>query len=327
MRARCAQCQTIFPVEGAGTQTCPKCGARLDLALPASPSVEQPRQQPEQPSRDPFAPPAFGQGVRFEQPPPGVNPENDPAFFLPQTTSQKTPTPWERRAELGFFKGLIDTIVFSLKSPTRFFEDMPTDTAKGAISFYWLVAGLGMILASLWTALFAIMSGGASEQMAEINQLQSLLDQMSPTMSDAPGALGMMGPLLSMTLALASPEGMLVWQIICAVVGAPLYLLFTAGLIHVSALLIGKAHGGFSATLRACGYGCAPLLFNFVPMCGSAIGGIAYAVFLIIGLSKLHRVSYGSAVLAYCLPFVLTCLCGCGAMVFLGGMGSVLAAG
>ena len=94
MRARCAQCQTIFPVEGAGTQTCPKCGARLDLALPASPSVEQPRQQPEQPSRDPFAPPAFGQGVRFEQPPPGVNPENDPAFFLPQTTSQKTPTPW-----------------------------------------------------------------------------------------------------------------------------------------------------------------------------------------------------------------------------------------
>ena len=323
MRARCAQCQTIFPVvEGAGIQTCPNCGARLDLALPTSPSATpQPTPPPESTPRDPFASPAFGQGVRFEPPPPGMNPDDDPAFFVPQAASTRTPTPWERRAELGFFKGLIDTIVLSVKHPVRFFDEMPTDNAKGAVSFYWLVAGLAMILASLWTALFAIMSGSASEQMAQINQLTALMNQMSS------GSLGTMGPMMSMMLALASPEGMLVWQIFCAVVGAPLYLLCMAGLIHVSALLIGKANGGFNATMRACGYSCAPLLLGFLPVCGASIGGFAYVVFIIIGFARLHRVSYLSAVVAYLLPFVLTCLCGCGALVFMGGMGSVLTAG
>ena len=320
MRARCAQCQTIFSVEGAGTQTCPSCGAKLDLDLPTSPPAEPPKPQPE-PPQDPFVPPAFGQGVRFAPPSPGMNPEDDPAFFLPGTASQKTPTPWERRAELGFFKGLIDTIVLSVKSPTRFFADMPIDTAKGAISFYWVVAGISILLASLWGALFAIMNGSAAEQMALTEQLTELTNQMPAE------ALGAMGPLLSMMLALTSPKGMLAFQIICAVLAPPLNLLISAGMFHLALLVIGKAFGGFNATLRAFGYSCAPLLLGFLPICGVSLGGIAFWVFFIIGLSKLHGISYGKAVLACCLPFVLTCLCGCGAMVFLGGMGSVLAAG
>ena len=54
------------------------------------------------------------------------------------------PTPWERRAELGFFKGLFQTAVLAVKTPTRFFDDMPRDNAGGALLYFWLMGGLGL---------------------------------------------------------------------------------------------------------------------------------------------------------------------------------------
>ncbi len=66
----------------------------------------------------------------------------------PLSAPARCPTPWERRAELGFFKGLIQTAVLATKAPTRFFADMPRDNASGALLYFWLLGGLGLAFSS-----------------------------------------------------------------------------------------------------------------------------------------------------------------------------------
>lgn len=284
MRARCAQCHFIFPVEGDGVQVCPNCGANLDLDI----------LQGQAPTADPQD---------------GFTPGPDPvgASGARQATSEqgKIPTPWERRAEIGFFKGLIDTVILSVKNPVGFFSGMPASNANGAITYYWIVGGFSVIAASIWAALLSLLSGDAAEKISQFEALA----QSSEQMGEASGAFfEVVLPLLSMV---ANPIATLFCQILSALILTPIQLLIVAGIYHLSALVLGAARNGFNATLRAIGYAAGPLLLGVIPLCGAAVGGLAYTVFAIIGIARLQQVSYGKAVLVCLLPIILGFICAC----------------
>lgn len=312
MRARCAQCQFIFPVEGDGIQVCPNCGAELDLALPQR-AAPDPLPSAGTPA------PQHGSAESFVPPPPG----GEPAFFLPASAQEKVPTPWERRAEIGFFKGLIDTVMLSVKNPVGFFSSMPANNANGALTYYWILGGVSVAVSSLWTMLISILSGDTADKLSQLQALAQMVGQMEASSS---AFFEAMLPILSVA---ANPGATLLCQLLSALVFTPIQLLIAAGIYHLSALVLGAAHNGFNATLRAFGYAAGPLLLSVIPLCGAAIGGLAWSAFAIIGLARLQEVSYGKAVLVYLLPMLFFCACACAASFALfglsvGGMASQL---
>ena len=299
MRALCAQCQHVFVVEGdAPTQTCPQCGATLHLDIGRGPATPTTGTGGDDDGR-------FGAGAAASSADSGGAPGGPSGMG-------RVPTPWERRDELGFFKGLIDTLVASVKRPVEFFSRMPTDNAKGAVSYYWLVAGTAMVFGGLWTALLSLLSGASADQLSKMEELQGLAESME---GPARAAFGMLLPALQAT---ASPGSTLLCQVFTALFLTPLQLLIWAGLFHLFAMLVGAAKNGFNATLRACGYAAAPLLLSVVPLCGAALGGLGWIILLIVGFAHLQQVSYAKAALVYFMPLILCCACACAGALALG---------
>ncbi len=302
MRARCAQCLHVFSAEGDGIQICPNCGAELALDIPRAPFPEPPQGS--------FAPPAQPSAGARAMPPPG----GDPAFFPPAPGPERTPTPWERRAQIGFFKGLFDTIALSLKRPADFFSSMPICDASGAITYYWLLAGISVVMSSLWTALFSVLSGDAAERLAQLEELTQAIGGMDGTVQS------LFETLLPMLQASANPGATLLCQVVGALLFTPIQLLIAAGICHLSALVLGAAQNGFNATLRALGYAAAPLLLSAIPACGAAVGGLAWIAFAIVGLARLQQITYAKAALVYFLPTLFCCACSCASIFGLFGL-------
>ena len=93
----------------------------------------------------------------------------------------------------------------------------------------------------------------------------------------------------------------------------PLYvavgLLLGSAILQVSLLLVGGAKNGYVATLRAVCYAQAASVAVVLPFCGGLLAAVGYLVLEVIGLSVLHRISAGKALVAVLIPSVLCCAC------------------
>ncbi len=294
MMARCAKCQQVFKTERYGRQFCPLCGAEVMLQPPGE--APPPAARPEEPSS-----PAPAEGGA---PPPGgtvTPPPSNGGLGLPPAgppSGRSTgggSSPWERRGELGFFPALFETLKGSMTDPVKFFEQMRVDNADGAVTYYWLVAGVGAVAGQLWQALFALLKSGAASRMTSDNPMAAWVNSMAN-----------LPPLAHVGMGIA------------ALVLAPVFLYIGAGIVHLSAMLFRSAGNGFNATLRAVAYAAGPSLLGIIPACGAFVGGIWSLVILVIAVWKLQRTRPGLAAGAVLLPIGLLFCCLCIGAVAIG---------
>lgn len=231
----CPHCGKDFiPVPG--QRYCPFCGEPVEVAPPAN------RVDTEDSSRDRWP------GERDAEPF-----SSGPAGYCP----------WEDQENLGFFKGITETLRQSLFSPQEFFARCPRTGGFVVPLLYALIVKTTSSLVSvLW--LFSTK-----------NPLLEKLDLSGNGMM----LVGLMIPIaLFMSIVIE------------------------AGIVHLSLFLLGSAKEDFESTFRVVCYGSGPELLDVIPLIGGWIALMWKTFLFIIGLREFHRISTGRAVLAIVLP-------------------------
>jgi hypothetical protein len=255
--ARCPSCRNTFETERTGPQDCPSCGKPLvvpDTAVPPTTQTTFPQAE-------------------------GAAPEPG--------------TPWERRAELGFWRGWWETVVQVLFEPGRLFRSARLDRGAAQTGFAVLTVGVPWFI------------GQMLDRFLVRPWTQHLIEKL--------GGAGPFAPLLQKIAAAGndnSPRAtLLVAMLTPVLVLAGLYL--SAAVTHFAALLLGQAKRGFGATFAACAYASTPLLLTALPGCGAPVGFIWTAVLTGVGLKETHRIAPGGAAAAVLAPYALLCCAAC----------------
>jgi hypothetical protein len=181
--------------------------------------------------------------------------------------------PWEKRSELGIWKGIYQTIKAVLFSPEKMFRGLTVNGGYGEpTAFGLLVGSLGKMFGLFW--LFLLMAG--SESLSDI-----------PFSGQYTLGLIFLG-VIAMTPVLVY-----------------LGILINSALLHVLLLLVGGVKNGFEATFRVVCYSQATHLLSLIPIMGGWIDGIWKLVVQIIGVREIHETSYGRVIIAFLIPLFL----------------------
>lgn len=186
--------------------------------------------------------------------------------------------PWERRAEIGFFPGLFETIRAVLLEPTKAFSAMPITGGLGApLFFFVLVGSIGGLAGFVY---------------------QAVLNSINP--SSSPQDAAMMA-LLGSTAVIGG--SIMVMPILLAAVA-----FITSALIHLALMVVGAANRPFEATFRVvCYSGGATAVLQLLPVCGAFAATIWNFIVVVIGISAVHKIGTGRAAVAVLLPTILCC--------------------
>jgi len=192
--------------------------------------------------------------------------------------------PWERRAQLGLWKGLTRTMRGVLFSPKRTFSSMPvTGGWREPLAFGLLVGSLGSMFTFFW------------EFMAE--------------------SIGILKPLWGVSTSMSSPLVFLILMFLSPLF-VTVYLLISSVIIHVLLLLVRGGTNGFGATFRVVSYSQATAVWSVIPFLGGAIGWMWRSIVYIIGLKEAQETSYTRVILAFSIPFALLIVLISGLLVF-----------
>ncbi|GAB4160491.1 MAG: hypothetical protein Kow00107_08570 [Planctomycetota bacterium] len=199
---------------------------------------------------------------------------------------QRYPCPWERRNELGFFRAGWLTTKQVLLSPIKFFSALP----------YW--GGYGDPL------LFLLLFIGPVQMFATfVNGM--LMYLLVSSVSEVNGVFGPQSLIQTVFQTIFAPVGL--------VIGA-----FVGGaLVHLGLIIAKGDRRKFESTVRVMCYACAPNVLGFIPIIGSFVGQIWTIVCEIIGIARVHDISYGKAAFAV-LWIILLGFCCCGIIMALG---------
>ncbi len=186
--------------------------------------------------------------------------------------------PWEKRAEIGFLAALFETIRLVLLEPKAAFAAMRQTGGLGApLFFFVLVASVGGAVGIFYQMVFNTI------QPATMPEEQAYMSMFASTA--AVGASIMVLPIMFTAVAFIS-----------------------AGLVHLSLILVGGAKRPFEATFRvACYAGGASAVLQLLPMCGAIASSIWNFVCMVIGLSEVHGIGKGRAAFAVLLPTLVCC--------------------
>lgn len=208
---------------------------------------------------------------------------------------QPEPTPWERRDQLGFVQGYVQTVKACALEPTRFWGSFQGDGPLGdAFLFGWLTVAL----AALPTGLLASLNlAQAAQLMKTIPNMPSQAMRVFDFMDKSPLLFGL---------------GFAVYMIVVY----PLGLVIGAGIMHVLLLIWGAGGGGFNTTWRVQCYAHFPQLVAWIPLVG-AIAGIWQLVMSGWGYTKAHKATAARVVGAMLTPLLLFVFCGCGLAILI----------
>jgi hypothetical protein len=214
---------------------------------------------------------------------PTVPPVQSGAAATPPPVPPRSDFPWERREELGFVTGFLQTVGMVLTRPTEAFTIMRTEGGFCDPLFFGVIGG--SIGAIVWLLISALVQslGVFAAMSTQQNILQHLM-----------GA-GVSGGVLMIRLVLtpiAIAVGLFIW----------------AALVHVCLMLLGGANKSFETSFRALSYAYgATSLFVIIPCCGGLIA-LVWGLFAdCIGISRSHETDIGRAVIAVLLPLVVCC--------------------
>ena len=186
--------------------------------------------------------------------------------------------PWERRAEIGFFPGLFETIRAVLLEPSKAFSAMPLSGGLGApLFFFVLVGSIGGLAGFVYQAV-----------LNSINPSSTPQDQAMMAMLGSTAVIG--GSIMVMPILLAA------------------IAFVTSALIHLALMVIGGANRPFEATFRVvCYSGGATAVLQLLPVCGAFVATIWNFILMVIGISAVHKISTGRAAVAVLLPTLVCC--------------------
>lgn len=196
-------------------------------------------------------------------------------------------TPWERRAQLGFWKAWGQTLQQALFEPSRLFSSARLDRGAAQLGFAVLTISVFSAIGQVFDRLLRARMQGYSDQVAALLNVSPEMFKKAAALADSPGWFA--------ALLLALPLFVL------------LFVYANAAVTHFFALILGQAKRGFAATFAACAYASAPLVLLAVPGCGSTIGVIWLVVLTGIGLKQTHRISSGRAAGVTLAPYLLIC--------------------
>lgn len=202
-----------------------------------------------------------------------------------------TPTPWERRAELGFFQGLFQTFKKTLLEPATFWPSVPPDGPMGdALVYSWLLAAATAILTIPMTWLnFAQMQTSMKDLSSAMSQMKEIAE-LFERFGEAP---------------LLFAIGVAVFTILFFPVG----LVIGAGLTTLGGMLFGANDRGFNATFRAVAYAQAPNVFSLVPVAGPLVATVWTVVSEVWAIKDMQKTSVMRAIGAVLWFAVFTCCC------------------
>lgn len=186
--------------------------------------------------------------------------------------------PWERRAETGFLRALLETIRLVLLEPSKAFATMaPTGGMGAPLFFFVLVGSIGGLVGVFYQAVFnAINPASTPEEQAMVAMLGS--------------AVVIGGSIMFMPVLLVA------------------FAFVTSGLIHLALMLLGGANRPFEATFRVvCYAGGSTAVLQLLPVCGAIAATVWNFVVMIIGISAVHKIGKGRAVAAVLLPSIICC--------------------
>ena len=201
---------------------------------------------------------------------------------------------WERRAEVGFFKAIFETIKSVLFHPaTTFSKVNPVGGISAPLGYYVLMNAVMLAVA---------------------------LSYQLPQVLKNPG-------LLAPQLADVSPRFIIAAFGIIVLI-APLFIaigsFITASLVHLSLKILGAAHQPWKATFRTFCYALGSAsIFQIVPFIGGLLTFFYGITVCFIGLKKVHDCSLMRTVFSILLTVALVLIFLFGA-IFLTAMVSVL---
>jgi hypothetical protein len=205
-------------------------------------------------------------------------------------------TPWERRAELGFWTGWGQTLQQALLEPGRLFASARLDRGAAQLGFAVFTTSVFWAIGQL---LESMLLHGQAERMR----------RMLGTISQNPDLAPVLKRMLDMQSQASTPGAVLALAALTPIFTFVL-LYLNAGVTHAVAALLRQAKRGFPATFAACAYSCAPLVLLAVPACGSIVAAIWLIVLTGIGMKVTHHISTGGAAASVLAPYFLLCCLG-----------------
>ena len=183
--------------------------------------------------------------------------------------------PWEHRQQFGFFKAFFDTVSVLLMKPSEAFVMMKRE---GGLTDPLLFALIGTSAGTIVSTLFQI-------------GLQSILG-----IGGSNNIVAMFGMGVVVGFLILTPLFM----------AAGMFL--GSAILHLCLMLLGGANKPFETTFRVVCFSCgSAYLFSIIPFCGGYITPIYNIVLECIGISRVHEITMGKAVLAVLLPLIVCC--------------------
>jgi len=197
-----------------------------------------------------------------------------------ETGAARGPSPFENRREIGFLRGLTETLKESMFRPQEFFGRIEPEANLGDAILYGVIVGsVAGVIGQVWQLAF----GDAFQQFLPIEYRDARSEAIQR--------------MLNIIMLFGMPLIVLV------------YGFLQSAVYHLALLVVGGAGRSFSATARAVFYGYGATVWSVIPFCGGLIGGLWALIITIIGISKLHDTALWKAIVAYFLP-ILVCACG-----------------
>ncbi len=186
---------------------------------------------------------------------------------------------WERRAELGWFSAMYQTVQQVFSTPTSTFQAMKQEGGFGSPLLLYVM----MLTVTTWVSTI----------------YQIIAYRMNP---DA-----VLGPLSTEVT-----PNMMMASLIFTMVAAPFFIaagaFISSGIIHLTFTALGAAKKPFEATFRAVCYAMAPAsLLQVMPLCGGMLYLVSGLVLIIIALREVHQTETGRATAGVILPSLLCC--------------------
>lgn len=242
--------------------------------------------RPVAPSAFAFAsePPPYGGG--YAPPPPPAGPPT--GYETPGGGMPPPPPaglPWEDRAKLGFGPALMQTVQMFASRPRAAFDGAKRKGDYGS--------------PVLWTVIFGAIAG----------LIQWIYGMMflGPTLAMLPPEIReQLGPLIG-SGAMASGALNLLYYPCIALIGSFIW----AGILHLCLMLAGggQSDAGFEGSFRVVGYAQVTQIAQIVPIAGGLIALVWSIILYVVGVSSMHRLTTGKAVVVVLIPLFLCCAC------------------
>ena len=234
-------------------------------------------------------------GMDLGAPPPPPIPASPIERTLPRSSAwtdasgAREGTPWERRDQIGFASGLIETTQAVLTAPAAFFRSMPVTGGIGSPLLYALILGYaGIVVNAIYDFVLTSIVGTSFGSFGDLGAENEAMARMIPFIQGGIG-LGVklvLGPVILLVM-----------------------IFLIAGIMHLGLMATGSAARGFEATLRVMCYSEATAVLHVIPICGQLIAFFYMLVILTIGLAEAHGTTRGKAALAVLLPLFVCCCC------------------